>query len=91
MKFLLSALFVVSYSTVSFAEETQPASGVTESKITQTTSNCPCSHGYLDSSVPPIVVGPATAGPTHVRYPYYSYRRPWYTPGQQSFNVTIVW
>ena len=30
----------------------------------------------------------------HVRYPYYSYRRPWYFPGQPSFNVTIpghVW
>ncbi len=30
----------------------------------------------------------------HVRYPYYSYRRPWYYPGQPSFNVTIpghVW
>ncbi|MBI1312259.1 hypothetical protein GC176_13300 [bacterium] len=30
----------------------------------------------------------------HVRYPYYSYRRPWYYPGQPNFNVTIpghVW
>ena len=30
----------------------------------------------------------------HARYPYYSYRRPWYYPGQPSFNVTIdgpVW
>jgi len=30
----------------------------------------------------------------HIRYPYYSYRRPWYYPGQPSFNVTIpgpVW
>lgn len=30
----------------------------------------------------------------HVRYPYYSYRRPWYFPGQPSFSVTIpgaVW
>ena len=30
----------------------------------------------------------------HVRYPYHSYRRPWYYPGQPSFNVTIpgpVW
>ena len=30
----------------------------------------------------------------HVRYPYYSYRRPWYFPGQPSFNTTIdgpVW
>jgi hypothetical protein len=27
----------------------------------------------------------------HGRYPYYSYRRPWYTPGHLSANVTIVW
>lgn len=30
----------------------------------------------------------------HVRWPYYSYRRPWYFAGQPSFNVTIpgpVW
>jgi len=30
----------------------------------------------------------------HVRYPYYSYRRPWYWAGQPSFNATIrgpVW
>lgn len=30
----------------------------------------------------------------HVRYPFHSYRRPWYFPGQPSFNVTIdgpVW
>lgn len=30
----------------------------------------------------------------HVRWPYYSYRRPWYWAGQPSFNVTIpgpVW
>jgi len=27
----------------------------------------------------------------HGRYTYYSYRRPWYTPGHLSANVTIVW
>jgi hypothetical protein len=27
----------------------------------------------------------------HGRYVYYSYRRPWYTPGHLSANVTIVW
>ncbi len=30
----------------------------------------------------------------HIRYPYYSYRRPWYYSGQPNFNVTIpghVW
>ena len=33
-------------------------------------------------------------GGTHVRYPYYSYRRPWYFPGQPSNHATIdgpVW
>ena len=27
----------------------------------------------------------------HGRYTYYSYRRPWYTPGHRSANVTILW
>ena len=27
----------------------------------------------------------------HGRFTYYSYRRPWYTPGHLSANVTIVW
>ncbi|MBI5761741.1 MAG: hypothetical protein HZA46_24790 [Planctomycetales bacterium] len=29
----------------------------------------------------------------HVRYPYYSYRRPWYNPGHPSFNrdVNLPW
>jgi hypothetical protein len=29
----------------------------------------------------------------HVRYPYYSYRRPWYTPGHPSFNrdLNLPW
>jgi hypothetical protein len=31
------------------------------------------------------------AGGIHDRYPYYSYRRPWYTAGPASANVTIVW
>jgi len=32
--------------------------------------------------------------PGHIRYPYYSYRRPWYFPGQPGFRATIpgqVW
>jgi hypothetical protein len=28
---------------------------------------------------------------THDRYPYYSYRHPWYTPGAISRNVNIIW
>jgi hypothetical protein len=31
------------------------------------------------------------AGGEHARYPYYSYRRPWYSPGPVSRNVNIVW
>jgi hypothetical protein len=34
--------------------------------------------------------GPPVDG-VHARYPYYSYRRPWYTAGPASANVTIVW
>ncbi len=38
----------------------------------------------------PFVEDLSVAG-DHGRYPYYSYRRPWYTPGQLNANVTIVW
>jgi len=38
----------------------------------------------------PYVEDLSVAG-DHGRYTYYSYRRPWYTPGQLSANVTIVW
>jgi len=30
-------------------------------------------------------------GGVHYRYPYHSYRRPWFHPGPASTNVTIVW
>jgi len=30
-------------------------------------------------------------GGVHGRYPYHSYRRPWFHPGPKSANVTIVW
>jgi hypothetical protein len=35
-------------------------------------------------------VAPPIAG-VHGRYPYYSYRRPWYPVGPVSANITIVW
>ena len=38
-----------------------------------------------------IFVGPAFSGGLHVRFPYYSYRRPWYTRGAASLNVDIIW
>jgi hypothetical protein len=45
--------------------------------------------------VPPPPLGliqpQAYAGGLHERFPYYSYRRPWYYPGPVSLNVTIVW
>ncbi|QDU38093.1 hypothetical protein Mal4_24140 [Maioricimonas rarisocia] len=42
--------------------------------------------------LPPASPGwtPATGG-LHPRYPYYSYRRPWYYRGPASQNVTIPW
>lgn len=39
---------------------------------------------------PEAVAPPANDG-WHVRYPYYSYRRPWYPPGPGGVNVTIIW
>jgi hypothetical protein len=38
----------------------------------------------------PFVADLSVSG-DHGRYPYYSYRRPWYTPGRMNANVTIVW
>lgn len=38
-----------------------------------------------------IYVGPSYSGGLHIRHPYYSYRRPWYTRGPASLNVDIVW
>lgn len=39
----------------------------------------------------PEAVVPGTNGGLHLRYPYYSYRRPWYPAGPASVNVTIIW
>jgi len=49
------------------------------------------SGAYIGASGPTCVVRGEMG---HVRYPYYSYRRPWYWAGQPSFNATIrgpVW
>lgn len=57
----------------------------------------PLGPAMSDFGVTPVTgVGLANSRgePGHVRYPYHSYRRPWYFPGQPSFNVTIpgqVW
>jgi hypothetical protein len=53
--------------------------------------------GVAVPPVPPAYLAAPTgfyASPVcgiHDRYPYYSYRRPWYTAGPASANVTIVW
>jgi hypothetical protein len=39
----------------------------------------------------PEAVVPGTNAGLHPRYPYYSYRRPWYPAGPASVNVTIIW
>jgi hypothetical protein len=46
----------------------------------------PAGYGYG----PPYTAVSAVGG-LHDRYPYYSYRRPWYSPGPASVNVTILW
>jgi hypothetical protein len=54
---------------------------------------CPPGVAVNDLGVwyrPEAVVPPANEG-LHLRYPYYSYRRPWYPPGPASVNVTIIW
>jgi hypothetical protein len=47
---------------------------------------------YGLSTVPmnPSLMVNGAAG-EHPRYPYYSYRRPWYTPGPASRNINIIW
>ncbi|WP_437230998.1 hypothetical protein SH661x_002253 [Planctomicrobium sp. SH661] len=39
----------------------------------------------------PVRMDTGPAGGEHARFPYYSYRRPWYTPGPVSRNVNIIW
>ena len=63
---------------------------------------CPCEQGISNSrsasspagwgsAIPPTYRGGAGVGGLHMRYPYYSYRHSWYTPGPAGANVTIVW
>lgn len=52
----------------------------------------PTNYAGFGSQLGPMMNARGESG--HVRYPYYSYRRPWYFPGQPNFNVTIdgpVW
>ncbi len=48
-------------------------------------------YGIDPAGAEGVFVGPSTAGRLHVRYPYYNYRRPWYTRGPASLNVDIIW
>ena len=36
-------------------------------------------------------VGPSISGGYHYRYPYFSYRRPWFPAGPASRTVDIIW
>lgn len=54
----------------------------------------PCGTWLQDSGYywyRPEAVVPGTNAGLHLRYPYYSYRRPWYPAGPASVNVTIIW
>lgn len=64
----------------------------------------PVQHSYQPIMSPPVMgdgfnpqgaegvyVGPSTAGGLHLSFPYYNYRRPWYTRGPASMQVDIVW
>lgn len=44
-------------------------------------------HGYTGYEGLPNMDGRGV----HGRYPYHSYRRPWFHPGPKSANVSIVW
>ncbi len=48
-------------------------------------------YGVNPAGAEGVFVGPSWAGRLHVRFPYYSYRRPWYTRGPASLNVDIIW
>jgi hypothetical protein len=52
--------------------------------------------GYAAMGYAPVVIVPypytgAMGGGLHPRFPYYSYRRPWYYDGPASTNVNIDW
>lgn len=55
------------------------------------TSNYPTGSQLPQWTDPPRLPSAAPAGSLHQQFPYYSYRRPWYTPGPASLNATIVW
>lgn len=51
----------------------------------------PSYNTFSTGSPFPQVYQSGPAGGEHLRYPYYSYRRPWFSPGPASRNVNIVW
>ncbi|WP_437193043.1 hypothetical protein [Planctomicrobium sp. SH527] len=48
-------------------------------------------NAFSTSGYPALPTSFSTSVGMHDRYPYYSYRRPWYTPGPISHNVNIIW
>ncbi len=48
-------------------------------------------NAFSTSGYPALPLSFSTTVGMHDRYPYYSYRRPWYTPGPISHNVNIIW
>jgi hypothetical protein len=70
-------------------QSNQPAAAVDRPQTTPWFGPAPAWYGY--SGYRPEAVIPATNDGLHLRYPYYSYRRPWYPAGPASVNVTIIW
>ncbi|MCA8998055.1 MAG: hypothetical protein KDA80_13750 [Planctomycetaceae bacterium] len=48
-------------------------------------------YGSSTQMMNPTGGAPAYGAGVHGRYPFFSYRAPWYTPGPVSRNITIVW
>ena len=94
MKTFAAAALLLFVANCTFAAD-RAAKSAPQEKSHTVVAQSGVSHGlttmYWHSTGDDVVVGPGWAGQLHVRYPYYSYRRPWFTPGPKSLNVTIVW
>ncbi|MEW4527207.1 hypothetical protein [Maioricimonas sp. JC845] len=71
----------------SAAADSQPAPPMPIPTTTYPPQQLP--YGMPPTTWPPVSTG--WDGGLHPRYPYYSYRRPWYYRGPASLNVTIPW
>ncbi len=52
------------------------------------TQSTPGMYSYTN---PGYNAGPSYPAGSHIRQPYYSYRRPWYHPGPATVNRNILW